>query len=574
MSEYTEVEQPFLHQLQNLGWDIIDQGQDIPADPGKSQRLNFRQWLLPEVFARSVAALNTTADGYTWLSDKQLQDLQDQILRQPNRTLLEANEAIHKLLFKVQVDVNETTGEQDPVVKLIDYAKPENNHFLAINQFRVDTPGGVKQFIIPDIVLFVNGIPLAVVECKKGGPNCANPLSADFEQLQPYMNQRKATQQQGLKEGEPRLFHCNLLLIRTTGVEADYGTITSGDEHFYPWKTQWPQPDSAAEGMNQQQQLISGMLNKANLLGMLRTSSVFMDTDSGPRIKVVCRYQQFRAANKIIERLRHGQSVEEKSGTTLQILYEGRTADAALIDKHDFETKFENLFKDRSDEELLAIKKKYGATGDLLEAEQRIAAIAKDMVRHYLQHIFPNGFKAQVVCHSKLAAVGYQQAIDLALADALAELETAEEPDAEMIRKMRFLKVAVVISGDGTNEAAYITEARKQARAWNAVDNFCKPFAFDDLDKPYTGIAFLVVCDMLLTGFDAPIEQVMYLDKKIREHTLLQAIARTKRVKKGKKRGYVVDYIGLTRKLDGRIDPVCRCRRATGIGQWPEKHYL
>src|SRR5690606_23435920 len=111
------------------------------------------------------------------------------------------------------------------------------------------------------------------------------------------------------------------------------------------------------------------------------------------------------------------------------------------------------------------------------------------------------------------------------------------------------LKAAVVISGDGTNEAAYITEARRQARAWNAVDNFCKPFAFDDPDKPYTGIAFLVVCDMLLTGFDAPIEQVMYLDKKIREHTLLQAIARTNRVKKGKQRGYVVDYVGLTHKL-------------------------
>ena len=63
------------------------------------------------------------------------------------------------------------------------------------------------------------------------------------------------------------------------------------------------------------------------------------------------------------------------------------------------------------------------------------------------------------------------------------------------------------------------------------------------------GIAFLVVCDMLLTGFDAPIEQVMYVDKKIREHTLLQAIARTNRVKKGKTRGYVVDYVGLTNNL-------------------------
>jgi type I restriction enzyme R subunit len=718
MSEYTEVEQPFLQQLQELGWQIIDQGAEIPSDPAKSLRLNFRQWLLPEVFAKSVSALNTSADGKPWLTAKQLQDLQDQILRQPNRTLLEANEAIQKLLFKAQVDVNEATGEQDLVVKLIDFAHPENNTFLAINQFRIDTPGCVKQFIIPDIVLFINGIPLIVVECKKGGPICANPMSEAFEQLQRYSNQRKDTIQRGLKEGEPRLFHCNMLLIRSSGVQADYGTINSGEEHFYPWKTQWPQPDSVADGMNPQQQLINGMLNKTNLLSMLRTSSVFMDTGGGPRIKVVCRYQQFRAAHKIIECLRNGQTAEEKSGvvwhtqgsgksltmvfvarllrasrdlndykillisdrvdledqlsetatliggrvrsigsrqalreqlaadtsdinmvmahkfqlrdhslplkvaealgtyqvipvrqtfgvvndssrivlmideahctqgsdlgdnifeafpnaariaftgtpliterhgekkthkrfgdyidtyrlmdavkdgTTLQILYEGRTADAALNDKHGFETRFENLFKDRSEEELLAIKKKYGATGDLLEAEQRIAAIARDMVQHYLQHIFPNGFKAQVVCHSKLAAVRYRKAIHEALADTLDELEAAAVPDLEQIKKVCFLKAAVVISGDGTNEAAFITETRKQAKAWNAVDNFCKPFDFYDSDKVNTGIAFLVVCDMLLTGFDAPIEQVMYIDKKIREHTLLQAIARTNRVKK------------------------------------------
>jgi type I restriction enzyme R subunit len=89
----------------------------------------------------------------------------------------------------------------------------------------------------------------------------------------------------------------------------------------------------------------------------------------------------------------------------------------------------------------------------------------------------------------------------------------------------------------------------KQAKAWNAVENFCKPFDLDDPDKEYTGIAFLIVWDMLLTGFDAPIEQVMYIDKKIREHTLLQAIARVNRVRKGKNRGYVVDYIGLANHL-------------------------
>jgi type I restriction enzyme, R subunit len=735
MSEYTEIEQPFLEQLTSLGWTSIDQGSDIPQNPSKSLRQTFRQWLLPNVFCTAVAAINTTPTGQPWLTAKQLQDLQDQILRQPNRTLLEANEAIQKLLFKTQVDVNEITGEQDPVVKLIDFANPQNNQFHAINQFRIDTPGCAKQFIIPDIVLFVNGIPLAVVECKKGSSNCANPMQEAFEQLQRYMNQRKATHQQGLKEGEPRLFHTNLLLIRTCSLEADFGTITSGQEHFFPWKTQWPQDDATAAALNPQQQLINGMLNKPNLLSILRTSTVFMDTDSGPRIKVVCRYQQFRAAGKIVDRLRNGQTQSEKSGvvwhtqgsgksltmvfvarmlraatdlsdykillvndrtdledqltetatliggrvntidntrnlrtqlstnssdlnmvmvhkfqqreetlslkvaealgtyqtlpsgktfgvvnrsdrivlmideahrtqgsdlgdnifeafpnairiaftgtpliterhgekkthkrfgeyidtyrlmdavndgTTLQILYEGRTADAALTDKHDFETAFEDLFQDRSPEELLAIKKKYGASGDILEAEQRINAIAVDLVDHYIRHILPNGFKAQVVCHSKLAAVRYQTAIERALQAHLETLKASPKSDKTQIQKIAFLKAAVVISSDGTNEAAYITEARKQAKAWNAVDNFCKPFNREDPDRQYTGIAFLIVCDMLLTGFDAPIEQVMYIDKKIKEHTLLQAIARTNRISKGKKRGYVVDYIGLANHL-------------------------
>jgi len=300
MSEYTEVEQPFLVQLQSLGWTAIDQGSEIPQGPGKSLRQTFRQWILPDVFAKAVASINKSAEGKTWLTEKQLNDLQDQILRHPNRTLLEANEAIQKLIFKTQVDVNEINGEQDPVVRLIDFETPKNNQFHAINQFRIDTPGCVKQFIIPDIVLFVNGIPLAVVECKKGGPTCANPMNEAFEQLQRYMNKRKATQQQGLKEGEPRLFHTGLFLIRSCGLEADFGTIT-------------------------------GMLNKKNLLYILRTSSVFMDTDSGPRIKVVCRYQQFRAAVKICEQLRNGKTVDQRSGVVWHTQGSGKSLTMVFV---------------------------------------------------------------------------------------------------------------------------------------------------------------------------------------------------------------------------------------------------
>lgn len=158
-------------------------------------------------------------------------------MRQLNRTLLEANEAVQALFLKAQVDVNEITGEPDPVVRLIDFAHPERNVFHAINQFRIDTPGCVKGCIIPDIVLFVNGIPLVVVEVKTGDANTANPMHAAFEQLLRYRNGRAETVAAGLREGEPRLFHTNLLLIRTCGEKAEFGTITSGHEHFYAWKS-------------------------------------------------------------------------------------------------------------------------------------------------------------------------------------------------------------------------------------------------------------------------------------------------------------------------------------------------
>ena len=106
-----------------------------------------------------MRAINHTGDGQPWLTDRQLDDLKTQLLRQPKRTLLEANEAVRALLIKVQVDVNELTGESDPVVRLIDFHTPENNQFHAVNQFRIDTPGYVRGCIIPDIVLFVNGKP-------------------------------------------------------------------------------------------------------------------------------------------------------------------------------------------------------------------------------------------------------------------------------------------------------------------------------------------------------------------------------------------------------------------------------
>src|SRR5690606_36971495 len=89
-----------------------------------------------------------------------------------------------------------------------------------------------------------------------------------------------------------------------------------------------------------------------------------------------------------------------------------------------------------------AIKKKYGATGDLLEAEKRIEAIAKDLVDHYIDNILPDGFKAQVVCHSKLAASRYQKAIRQGLADRIGREKLKPHPDSELIRRIEFINLS------------------------------------------------------------------------------------------------------------------------------------
>ena len=149
MSERSFVEKPFLVQLAYLDWQVIDQGPGVPTDPTTSFRTSFREVFLEGIFRQSVQDINRTEQGHPWLTDKQIDDLIDEILNQPAKSLVEANEAVLKLLYRAQVDANEVTGEQYPNVKLIDFEHPERNHFLAVNQFRIDTPGRARTSSFP-----------------------------------------------------------------------------------------------------------------------------------------------------------------------------------------------------------------------------------------------------------------------------------------------------------------------------------------------------------------------------------------------------------------------------------------
>lgn len=264
----------------------------------------------------------------------------------------------------------------------------------------------------------------------------------------------------------------------------------------------------------------------------------------------------------------------EADGATVPVLYEGRTAQGAVKDGSSLDELFEDFFADRPQEELEAIKQKYATKGNVLEATQLIEEKARDMLRHYVTHILPNGFKAQVVGYSRLAAVRYKEAFEQArnelLEDAhLLSPEMKALDDEALSRKsprvqarvqawryrelLTRLEFATIISGSN-NDGSEWQEHTDRARQDEAIARFKKPLLPKDGQTAHTDpLAFLIVKSMLLTGFDAPIEGVMYLDRSIREAELLQTIARVNRTGFGKSVGVVVDYFGVANHLKAAL---------------------
>ena len=214
------------------------------------------------------------------------------------------------------------------------------------------------------------------------------------------------------------------------------------------------------------------------------------------------------------------QAVQDKA--TVPIFYESRLADLQIIGQT-IDQVFDRVFADRSEEERAVIKRRFATEQEIACAPRRIEAVCLDLIEHFNRFIAPNGFKAQVVATSRHAAVSYKETLD----------------------RLNGPESALIMSA-GHNDEERLTRWHLRKNEQDAVID-----RFKDRDDP---LAMLVVCDMLLTGFDAPVEQVMYLDAPLKEHTLLQAIARVNRPGEEKAYGLVVDYWGVSAKLQEALD--------------------
>lgn len=727
--ELEKVELPAIQQLQQHGWAFID-GKALAPEHPNQERAYYRDVVLVKRLEAALKRLNP------WLNDDNLRKVARDLTHPNYAGLMEYNQAMYGMLVNyVSVDQDVGKGRKGQTVKIIDFECPENNEFLCSNQFKVEGPQG--KHIIPDLVCFVNGLPLAVIECKS--PYISSPMTESINQLRRYANRRKPED----NEGAERLFWYNQLMVATCRDQAKVGTISSSAQHYGDWKDAYPLTDddiltmategtdhymineapvtpylaeacdSVSKAVTAQQRLLAGMFSKTALLDLIQNFVIFEPVD-GRIIKKVARYQQYRAVNKVIHRLKTGQDRKEKSGVvwhtqgsgksltmvmlavkmrrdpvlkqyklvfitdrtqldqqlsatfqgaqaetihnagsvaelkallkkdssdlvtamvqkfsdmekqeknhpkaspshtrqksefidlnpsekiivladeahrtqfgglamtinaslpnapkigftgtpllktqkmgqafggyidqykineavddgaTVRLLYEGREVITDVSDKS-LDKLFDEYFKDKTDEEKRAIKKKYGVERAVREAPARIRWVCIDLLKDYRERIQPNGYKAMIVVGSRHAATLFKKTLDALGA-----------PPSE-----------VIISGSH-NDEAYIAEYTDKTHQKKVIADFPKPFGPDKEKNNNT--AFLIVKDMLLTGFDAPIAQVMYIDRLLQNHTLMQAIARVNRTCSSpigdgaKECGYIVDYHGLANELTNTIE--------------------
>lgn len=275
------VESALLDQLRALDYSI-EREEDIGPDGHRPERDSHDEVVLKKRFEDAVARLNPG------LPLEARQDAVRKVMQFELPSLLEENRRLHKLLTEgVDVEYYATGGEMRGMltagrVMLIDFEHPEQNDWLVVSQFVVINGQNKRR---PDVVVFVNGLPLGVIELKAPGSAGAHLLGA-FNQLQTY------------KQQIPALFNTNALLVSSDGIAARVGSLSADLERFMPWRTT-DGKDVAPKGAPELSTLIEGVFEQRRLLALLRDFTVFGETGAG-LVKIIAGYHQFHAVRHAV----------------------------------------------------------------------------------------------------------------------------------------------------------------------------------------------------------------------------------------------------------------------------------
>ncbi|HNX77907.1 MAG TPA: type I restriction endonuclease [Candidatus Rifleibacterium sp.] len=277
-----QIEELFLNELRELGYGYIHGGSAMPD--GEYMSSDSQGVVFKEMLKAAIARINpnVSADGQ--------EDAFRKVLKTNSPNLIQNNYDFHRYLTE-GVDVEFRVGDRiaGDKVWLIDYHNPESNEFFAVNQLEILENNVIK---IPDIIIYINGLPLIVVELKNAADENANIKTA-FTQLQNY------------KKAIPSLFHYNCLMIASDGWEAIYGSLTAPKQFFLSWKSVDGNA-TADPNVPQMETMIKGMLSKKTLPDLIRHFTVF-HKNKDELTKIIARYHQCYAVNKAVEKTRMAQ---------------------------------------------------------------------------------------------------------------------------------------------------------------------------------------------------------------------------------------------------------------------------
>ncbi len=580
-----------------------------------------------------------------------------------NVGLVRANEEFARWL-RNEVTLPIGKNNEHVAIRLIDFEVLKNNRFILSNQFKLRA----RETKIPDIVLFVNGIPLVVGEAKTPVRPAVSWLDGAHDIHVVYEN------------AVPQLFVPNVFSFATEGKEIFIGGVRTPLEFWAPWRLEDEKDElSHFVGLQDVAKQLTHLLKPSTLLDILQYYTVYATSSKKKKIKVVCRYQQYEGANAIIQRVKEGKikkgliwhfqgsgksllmlfaaqklrkqqelnnptvlivvdrvdldtqitatfntaevpnmittdSIRElhklleqdsrkiiitmvhkfkeayadmnkrdniivmvdeahrtqegdlgrkmrnalpnaflfgltgtpinkadkntfwafgasqdssgymsrytfqesiRDNATLPLHFEPRLPDYH-IDKEGLDIAFKEMANDLTEEDRNKLSQKAAKMSVFLKSPERVRTIVADIVEHFKMHVEPEGLKAMIVTPDRYACIQYKE-----------ELDKLIRPEASQ----------VVISSSANDDFDF-----KQQWAMDKDQQEKVVEKFNDSESP---LKFLIVTAKLLTGFDAPILQTMYLDKSLKDHTLLQAICRTNRLFPNKTFGRIVDYFGV-----------------------------
>lgn len=616
---------------------------------------------------KALVRLNPEIKARPELADEVIYKLRAVLIAVNQSGLVKANEEFFKWL---RGDKTMPFGENNRhvPVKLIEFEKERlsENNYQITNQYRVH----FRETKIPDIVLFINGIPVVVGEAKTPIRPSISWLDGADEVHNVYEN------------SVPQLFVPNILSFATEGKELYYGAVRTPLEFWSPWRLEDDEGNLAKRlGLGEIGKELTDLMHPERLLDILQNFTLYSSDKKNRRIKIICRFQQYEGANKIVERVKEGKvkkgliwhfqgsgksllmmfaaqklrklqelksptvivlvdrtdldsqisgdfnaadipnvettenikelqtllerdtrkiivsmihkfrdakpnmntreniivlvdeahrtqegdlgmqmraalpnaflfgltgtpvnraekntfwafgAEEDKGGYLSRYTFQDSLRDEATkplhfeprlvdvhVDKETLDKAFEE-FKESaalSDEEADALNRRSAKMAIFLKSPERIAKIVGDIANHFREKVEPHGLKAMIVTPDRYACVQYKEELDKYFPEEASE---------------------VVISTSANDPQEF-------KQNWG-IDKSEQTRIVDRFKDSKSELKFLIVTAKLLTGFDAPVLQTMYLDKSLKDHTLLQAICRTNRVYPGKNYGRIVDYFGV-----------------------------